>query len=83
MTVWIVECSVCRKSFEREAVLMPVSMPPVSVIPIYPHGMLNSPTVPCPGAGWPGIGMGSKAEYEREKKLGLLPGLPRKVSRGI
>jgi hypothetical protein len=63
--VWVVECSVCRKPFELEAVLMPVSLPPAAIIEIGPHGIFKAPSTACPGAGRPGIGMGSKETYQR------------------
>jgi len=64
MPQWIVKCSICGKRFEVTAPVMPVSMPPVSVIEIPPHEKLNQdgvpgiPNAPCTGSTVPGLGVG-------------------------
>lgn len=60
MPIWIVECSVCRKPFEREAPVMPVA----PFVEIHPHAMKGTEGVPCMGAGIPGIGIGLKENYQ-------------------
>ncbi len=67
MPTYIVECGSCQQAWEVPTYLMTT---PDRTILLPAHQMLghedSKPTgVPCPGRGFPGLGMGDRVEWER------------------
>ena len=65
---YIVECAVCSQPWEVPELL--VSAPPGKRLQVPDHGMLNPQTsepttIPCSGPKTPGVGLGSRTEWER------------------